>query len=417
MGQEKFQIIFFFFLIIVFLSLLQIKKTKKKEGYFLADRNLNGFYIFFTILSTSIGSSSTILLFNLISKYGFKGAFLEIGGGLGLITLGIFFSKKLRNTKAFSLPEVLGIKFGRRIRIISSFLVIMAEILWLSLIFKALQTIVSFDPLILYLLILSFVLSISLGGQWAIAKTDVFYGFLIFFSFLTSYFIDGIKLEKTVSYEKMEPGLLFFLFLSTFLPHLAGSDIWGKILSAKDERNGMTGTILAGFGKITWAILAFLIISKSSLPNSGDETILKFIFSFPEILTFLLILGILSALLSSANSLLLTASTVLSNDLFPEFKKRKTLTFIIGLISLIIAFSSPDILYLFKKSYGFFSITLSIPAILSFLGYKIPEKRIIILMLFSAIFSFFFPFLIALLISSLLYAINSFLKFKQEELK
>lgn len=412
MGEEKLLLIFIFFLIILFISVLQIKKVKEREGYFLAGRNLNYFFIFFTILSTSIGSSSTILLFNLISKYGFSGVFLEIGGGLGLIILGLFFSKKLRKTNSFSLPEVLGLKFGKNVRILSSLFVIVAEILWLSLIFKAIQTIVSFEQEILYLLILSFILSISLGGQWAIAKTDVFYGFLIFLSFLLAYFSGNFKSSEVHFYEKMNLGLLMVLFISTFLPHLAGSDIWGKLLSARDEKNARIGTFLAGIGKIFWGFLIYLIVKKFNVLPQGDNTILNFTFSFPKILTFILILGILSALLSSANSLLLTASTVFSNDFLPKFKGRKLLTFILGILSFFMAFFSPDILSLFKKSYGFFSITLSIPAILGLLEFKIEEKNLIILMSLSAIFSLFFPFLPALLISILFYAINFSLKFK-----
>ncbi|MEJ5165680.1 MAG: hypothetical protein WHV67_01480, partial [Thermoanaerobaculia bacterium] len=293
MGEEKFTLILLFFGIIFFISLLQAKKVKKKEGYFLAERNLSYLYIFFTVLSTSIGSSSTILLFNLISKYGFGGVFLEIGGAFGLIILGLFFSKKLRGTNCFSLPQILGLKYGKRVRIFSSFFVIIAEILWLSLIFKALQTIGSFNPALFYFLILSFILSISLGGQWAIAKTDVFYSFLIFFSFLLTYFFGNLKLEGFINFERMDQGLLLSLFFSTFLPHLAGSDIWSKVLSSKDEREAKTGLIFAGLGKFFWGFLIFLIIKKFSFPNNGDDTLLNFIFSFPKIFSFLLILGLL----------------------------------------------------------------------------------------------------------------------------
>lgn len=394
---------------------MQIKKVKEKEGYFLAERNLNFFYIFFTILSTSIGSSSTLLLFNLISRYGFKGIFLEIGGGAGLLILGLFFSKKLRKTNSFSLPEVLGQKFGKNVRIFTSFLVIIAEILWLSLIFKALQTIVAFNLGILYLLILAFIFSVSLGGQWAIAKTDVFYGFFIFISFIISYFLKIPGQKLTIFYEKMDFGLLLTLSLSTFLPHLAGSDIWGKVLSSKDEKSAKFGLIFSALGKFFWGFLIFFLAKKFCIQNDGDNTLLNFIFSFPKIFSFILILGLLSALLSSANSLLLTASTVLSNDLFPKFKKRKTLTFLLGIFSFSMAFISPDILFLFKKSYGFFSITLSIPAILSLLNYKTPEKNLIILMIFSALFSIFLPFVYALLTSILFYAINFALKLIKEE--
>jgi len=415
LGKENFTFYLIFFFVVFFISLLQIKKAKRKEGYFLANRNLNFLLTFFTILSTSIGSSSTILLFYLISKYGFYGCFLEAGGAIGLIFLGFFFSKSLRETKAFTLPEIIGLRYGKNVRFLCSILVIISEVLWLSLIFKALQTIIFFNPFIFYILLLSFILSISIGGQWAIAKTDIFYGILIFFSFLFVYFLKNNLLNQNFSFEKMELSFAFTLFFSTFLPHLAGSDIWAKVLSSRDEKSAKAGILMAGGGKFFWAILIFLIVKKFKIIPDGDNTILNFIFSFPKLLSFLLILGLLSALLSSANSLLLTASTVFSNDLFPKFKKIKVFTFILGILSFTIALFSPDILFLFKKSYGFFSISLSIPAILSLINYKISEKILIIFMIILGTLTFFIPFNIILLTAIVFYGINYLLNFKLKE--
>lgn len=413
MGQEKSYFFLAYLLLILIISLLQIKKVKEKEGYYLAGRNLNFILLFFTIISTSIGSSSTILLFFLISKYGFLGTFAELGGGVGLIFLGFFFAKKIRKTDSFTLPQILGLKFGERVRIFSSFLVVIAEILWLSLIFKALQIIVSFNPFVLYALFFSFILSISIGGQWALAFTDLFYGLIIFTGFLFSYFLGNFEMSKAIFFEKMDISFLLFLFISTCLPHIAGSDIWGKVLSSKDEKNAKIGTIISGIGKIFWAFLIFLIISKFKVLADGDNTILNFIFSFPKTLNFILILSLLSALLSSANSLLLTASTTFSNDLLKNFKRRKLLTLILGFLSFTFAYISPDILFLFKKSYSFFSISLSIPAILSLFNFKVKENYLIGLMLFSGIISLILPFIFALLISILFYAIISYFNNKR----
>ncbi len=410
MGSEKPLYFLGYILLILIISLLQLKRTKERENYFLAGRKLNSILIFFTILSTSIGSSSTILLFFLVSKYGFWGTFLELGGGFGLLVLGIFFARKIRETGSFTLPQILGLKFGEKVRIFSSFFVIIAEILWLSLIFKALQTIVSFNPFILYPLIFSFILSISIGGQWALALTDLFYGLIIFFGFFISYFFNIPIRESSLTFEKIEPTFLIFLFLSTFLPHIAGSDIWGKILSSKDKSSAKLGTIMAGFGKIFWAILIFLIILKFKIKPDGDNTILNYVFSFSKPLGFILILSLFSALLSSANSLLLTASTIFSNDIIKNFKNKKTLTLILGLISFGFAHFSPDILFIFKKSYSFFSISLSIPAILSLFNFKMKENILIGLIFISGILAIILPFLYAFLISILLYFILFLLK-------
>lgn len=415
MGQEKSYFFLAYLLLILIISFLQIKKVKRKEGYYLASRNLNFILLFFTIISTSIGSSSTILLFFLISKYGFFGTFSELGGGIGLIFLGLLFAKKIRKTGAFTLPQILGLKFGERVRFFSSFFVVIAEILWLSLIFKALQIIVSFNPLVLYPLILSFILSISIGGQWALALTDVFYGLIIFFGFFFSYFFGNFEMNNAISFEKMDISFLLFLFISTLLPHIAGPDIWGKVLSSKDEKNAKIGTILSGIGKIFWALLIFLLISKFKVLPAADNTILNFIFSFSKVLSFILFLSLISALLSSANSLLLTASTTFSNDLLKNFKKRKLLTLILGFLSFTFAFLSPDILFLFKKSYSFFSISLSIPAILSFFNFKVKENHLIGLMLFSGVAALSLPFVYALLISIFFYVIIFFLYYKRKE--
>lgn len=375
MGKEKFLIFFLFLIFIILLSLFKIKKTKEKEDYFLAGRNLNFLFLFFTILSTSIGSSSTILLFYLTSKYGILGLSLEIGGGLGLIVLGIFFSKRLKSSNAFSLPEFLGQSFGKKIRFLISILVLISEILWLSLIFKAIQTIIFFEILFFHFLILIFIFLISISGLWGIAFTDIFYCLLIFLSFLSSYLFNYFKINNEIFFEKINLKLLFFLFFSTFLTHLAGSDIWGKVFASKSARDAKIGTVLAGLGKIFWAILIFLIVLKFKPTPEGDKTLLSFSIFLPKFYFFLILLGILSALLSSANSLLITASTVLSNDIFPAFKKRKTFTFFLGLIAFFISILSPDLLFLFKRSYGFFALTISVPSIIALLTFELKKFK------------------------------------------
>jgi SSS family solute:Na+ symporter len=352
------------------LALLQARKGREGEGYYLAGRRLPPFLTFAAYFSTSIGGSSTLVLAALVAKYGARGLALELGGAAGFLLFGLFLARRVRRTGAFSLPHVLGMRWGPQVQKTASVLVVVAEVLWLALILRALVTLALFSPVFLVLTVAVLLASPALGGQWGLAWMDLVQAGFIFAGFLALLFLPVPDAGTAAPPQAMPPGLLAALFFSTLLPHLAGSDLWSKALSARDGEAASRAALWAGIAKGGWALLLLLVVARFHLPAAGDATLPALFDRLPAWAVALPVLSILSALLSSANSLLLTAAATLNHDLLPRFTRRPILTLGLGAAGVLLAWSAPSLLALFTRSYGFFAVSLSCPALWAFLPWK-----------------------------------------------
>lgn len=356
------------------LALLQARKGREGEGYYLAGRRLPAGLTFATYLATSIGSSSTLVLAALVARYGGRGLALELGGAAGFLLFGWFLARRVRRSGAFSLPHVLGQAWGPEVQKAASFLVVVAEVLWLALILRALITLAMFSPAFLALTVAVLLLALSLGGQWGLAWMDLVQSAFIFAGFLALLFVPAPPAAAPLVPDPMPAGLMAALFLSTLLPHLAGSDLWSKALSARDEKAAAAGALWAGIGKAAWAALVLAVVVRFALPARGDATLPALLGMLPAWAVALPVLSILSALLSSANSVLLTAAATLNHDLLPRFTRHPLLTLGLGAASAALAWTAPSLLALFTKSYGFFAVAVSCPALWALLPRR-PSRR------------------------------------------
>ena len=377
-------------------AVFQWRKGKESEGYFLAHRSLPFGLAFATYLATSIGSSSTLVQASLISKYGWKGLALEFGGAAGFILFGLFLAGRIRRTQAFSLPHILGQTYGAGVQKTTSVLVVVAEVLWLALILRALITLALFSPFTLALLFCVFIAAMALGGQWGLAWMDVLQAALIFAGFAALFAFVPSHVSPLTSHEPMPVRLMAGLFFSTLFPHLAGSDIWAKALSTRDERTAARAAIAAGIGKAAWALLLFFVVVRFGLPSAGDQTLPALFGMLPPWLAVLPVLSLLAALLSSANSVLLTAATTLQHDLIPGLRARRLLTLALGVAGAALAWAAPSLLSLFTKSYGFFAVSVSVPALLAFLPRRPHRHWVTAGMIGGGVAALFLPLLPAL---------------------
>jgi len=355
-----------YFAVLLAFALAQSRKGREKEGYFLAHRKLSFGLVFATYLATSIGSSSTLVQASLIAAYGWRGLALLAGGACGLVLFGLVLAGRVRRTGAFSLAHILGMTYGPWVQKTAAVLVVVAEVLWLALILRALITLALFSSLTLVLMAAAFIAALAIGGQWGLAWMDAAQALIIFAGFAVLLFVAS-PVSHLPSPGPMPVSLILTLFIATLLPHLAGSDIWGKALSARDEAAASRAAVAAGAGKVLWALLLLLVVMRFALPAAGDKTLPALFGMLPPWAAALPLLSLLSALFSAGNSVLLTAATTLQNDLWPALKARRLLTLGLGAAGAALAWTAPSLLALFTKSYGFFAVAVSLPALLSFL--------------------------------------------------
>ncbi len=369
-------------------GLLARRRAEGEAGFYLAGRSLGPVAASSTLAATAIGGSATIMVIGQVFSRGLPAIWIDLAGGTGLILLGLLLAAKVRRLGLFSLPEIAGHFYGQAVRRVAGALVLLAQVGWLGILLKAcvslLQPLLGIHPLALLISVGGvFILYTVIGGQLAVARTDVVQLALMAAGILL---VAVPLLIGEAEWQKVPASLWQFpagpefplwtllpLILIYGLPHLVGSDIYGKLLSARDERVARLSAIVAGGLKIAFGIAAGLIglAAAGILPpeTPADEvltTLVAEVLSPPA--AALLAVAFLATLMSSADSVLLTASTVLNRDLLRlrGATAGRIAVAIIGSLGIVFALLFSSLLDIFFFAYTLFSAGLSLPVLLGF---------------------------------------------------
>src|ERR1700693_6030874 len=158
---------------------------RDEASYFVADRSFNPFWGFFGLSSLPTGGSTTIALAAFVAMHGLAGIWLALAGALGLLALGLFLARRIRGEGAVTLPEIIGRYYGPGARLSAAVLVLISEIVWFALLVEATQVVLTaafgLSPILAIVGSTAvFILYTSLGGQFALARTDLLqYGLMV----------------------------------------------------------------------------------------------------------------------------------------------------------------------------------------------------------------------------------------------
>ncbi|HUX08804.1 MAG TPA: sodium:solute symporter family protein [Acidobacteriota bacterium] len=377
------------YLLIVFVLGLRSRcKGGGEAGYYLAGRSLGPLAATSTLAATVIGGSATIIVVGQVYLRGLPAIWIDLAGGLGLLLLGLLLAARVRRLGLFSLPEIAGAFYGGAVRKIAAILVLLAQIGWLALLLRScvalLQPVTGADTMLLLLPVGGvFIIYTVVGGQLAVARTDVLQLLLMAVGILL---VAAPVLGFTAAWETLPPektafptgpgmpvSMVLSLIAVTALPHLAGSDIYSKLLSARDEKTACTAALAAGAIKIIFGIaigligLAAITILPSGIAADSVLSVLA-LEVLPAPVTALIIVALLATLMSSADSVLLTAGTVLTRDIFERRNpaEGRVATAVIGLVGIAFAALFADLLDIFFFAYAFFSAGLTLPVLFGF---------------------------------------------------
>jgi len=388
-------ILLFYLCIIIAIGLITQKKAKTTNGFFLADRSISTKTLAATIAATTIGGSATIVAGGRIYQLGLPGLWYDLAGALGLIILGIFLAKKIRATQLITLPDITGSLYDKKVRYVSAILILITEIAWVALLIQSSSLILSillpFDYLILLVFTSCIFITYTLiGGQYAVIYTDIiqFLIMLIGICILAA----PLLLLESIPYLDMIPTThlqfpinqhigplsMVSIFFMMFLPHIVGPDIYSKVLSAKDTTSARNGTILSGIFKFIFAIAIGIIAIAATILPTIQENITNPYMALPlavstlhPVLAGIILAAFISTMMSSADSCLLSAGTILSVDIT---KKNTVLTsqigiLIIGIAALLLAVYHSilgSILDTLQLAYTVFTAGLTLPVLFGF---------------------------------------------------
>ena len=312
-------------------------RNASADCYWVAERRYGTAHVAASLVATIFGATSTVGIIGLGYSRGLTGSWWALIGGLSLFPFALFLAARVRRLEVYTLPDILDRAYGKRVAMAGAAVIALA---WCGVV--AAQMVagahllggVFFLPfrVALSVVAVAFVLYTLWGGQLSVVRTDVWQLLLFVGGLAASLFLvlqagtsgggslfEGVPtgfLDFPVSAGFGWYQLLVFYPLIVGLPYLVGPDIYSRVLCARDGETARKAALMASFVVIPLSlVLAFLgLLIHALYPGIPAETALPHAVTAlaPVGLKGLIVVGVLGAIMSSADTTLISASTVLS---------------------------------------------------------------------------------------------------------
>ncbi len=383
------------------IGLFSFRRIRSLSSFYVSDRKGGTVQITGSLVASIVGGSSTLGVAGLGFSRGLVGAWWMLVGAAGLLILSFWLSEKVRSYEVYTLPEILKAQYDSDLaKIISSVLIAVA---WIGVIAaqiiaagKILTTLWQFDLRSTMVMVGGvMVVYTALGGQYSIIKTDIVQSIVILTGIIICLaFIATATGDPFTMAASLPPGhfsfpvsptftsqdlLLFFLFVGSVF--VVGPDIFSRLFCARTPRTARRASLITACVMIplAFAIVFIGIAARFLLPDIPPEN------AFPALVMHLLPPGfnalvmaaLLAAVMSSADTCILTAGTIVVNDVvrpvlpadFPEknlvFLSRAAVL-VIGVLSVVIALEMQGIIGSLFLAYTIYSGGLVVPVLFGF---------------------------------------------------
>jgi SSS family solute:Na+ symporter len=379
------------------------KKVTGQNGFFIAKRQMSLPFITGSLVATAIGGSALIVTSELGFRLGLPGAWWLLVGCVGLVILGVFFAKKVRGAALYTLPELVGMQYGRRVSLAASILIVVA---WVGVVAGQIVAAGSFLSILgigsvtfwMVVFTLVAVIYTILGGQFSVIRTDLLQAVIVFtgiFAALALVFsqVGGFgELKASLPPEyfsfplslKFDGKTLLSLLILVGATYVVGPDMYSRLFCAKGEKTAQQSAILAAFFFIPLAFAVALI-------GMGAKVLYPEIAStqaFPQVVSGvlspwlggLILAAVVAALMSSADTCLLSQSIILTQDIFRRFaplSERRTILLTrlsllaLAILALGLALALKQVYSSLMFAYTIFTCGLVVPVIAGFYKQKL----------------------------------------------
>ncbi len=387
-------IILLYLFTLIGIGMYKAGKIKTQSDFAVAGRSLTPWVLVGTMLATWMGTGS--ILGNAGKTYdtGMAALILPLGSILGIVLL-TKIAGKVRAFEKFTVPEILGDRFGPGARMLSVIALVIAYMVIVSYQFNAggavLNTVlmdetgnslisIQTGTIIAAIFIIAYTM---LAGLVSVAYTDVANGIIIIFSFVIAIPIflaqAGGFSGMAASFEAMgkPEHMNFFGVYSTmdifnfclppFLLIMGDANMYQRFFASKNAKGAEQATKVLIFA----VLLAELMIIFSAWVVSSmipDAEVGKYVLIYaahkllPTFLGAMMMTTIVGIIISTADSFLLVPATTLMRDVYLNYINPKANEKKIVLLSRVLVLGLGIIAYIvslgFAKSSGFFERAL-----------------------------------------------------------
>lgn len=388
-------IIAIYFVFILGIGVYSAFKIKTPGDYYVAGKKAGLIPVSGSLLATILGGSAILGTIELSRGMGWAALWFLFCAALGLFVL-VPISKYVKRYGNYTLPELLGVFYGKKAEVISSLVIplawlgiVAAQIIAAAKILNGLGFLNYNEAAIVSGLI--FIVYTLLGGQLSILKTDTLQAVLIVAG-LIALIISSVSASTTFELPSLKFSSLFnenfsvldllILLLTYSVTFVVGPDIYSRVFCAKDEKTASRSILIVAVILIPISFgLTYLGIYSQ---QAGSDGIVSFAAGLlPNWAYGLFIAALLSAVMSSADTTLLTSSMIL-NELFSKnldseksLKSTRQIVVFMGILSILISLYVTSIIQSLLFALTIFSGAFIVPTIAGLLQLKVNKKKIV----------------------------------------
>ena len=415
------KLLIIYFLVLGFICIRDLFKVKNFDDYVVAGRKQSSPFVFMSLMATVLGASATVGIAARAESIGFA-AFWWLGvGAIGFWFQAAFLSKPVHDLDVRTLPEIAEKTVGKTGRKLVAFII---AISWIGIIAAQFAAVAGFIGLVLghdagtqSVLITAVIVIVYtlLGGQLSVVRTDALqFGILTLGFFAVAIYLFGgfsgaetaaiangtsaiangnaAIANDTVAHsaglatfgdfsllnEKFSFADLAMMLFTVGGAYFLGPDVISRNLVAKDSTSARKAVIIGSFAIFVFSVVIVLLgMWAATYAPNADGTSVNPLFRLasgvlPLPLAALLSVGLLSALLSSADTCLINSAAIFGSDILNtrRISVVRLLVVAIGIIATYLALQGKDIIGLLTMAYSVYTPGIVAPLAVAIIAHK-----------------------------------------------
>ena len=391
--------IFVYLLVLTGIGIYKSRQVKTQADFSVAGRTLSPWVLVCTMLACWIGTGSIVGNAGKAYETGLAAVILPIGSVIGMILL-TQIAGRARNYEVYSVPEIIGIRYGHAARLLAVFALVTAYMVIVSYQFNAggmvLEVILTDESghsllsagtatIIAAVFIITYTI---LAGLMSLAYTDIVTGIVLTVTLIIALPVvlvkaggwSGMEAAFTAMgkpehmkfwgvYSKVE---IINFCLPVFLLIMGDANQYQRFFASKDAKSAKTAVTFMIFAVLIVESLIILEawICSSMIPEAehGKYVLIYAAKQFmPKILGTLFMITVVGIIISTADSFLLVPSTCFIRDIYLNYinpkasEKRilflsRVLVLTFGVIAWLVSLAFAESTTVFEKALYAFTI-------------------------------------------------------------
>lgn len=408
------KLLLIYFFVLGFICIRDLFKVKNFDDYVVAGRKQSSPLVFMSLMATVLGASATVGIAARAESIGFAAFWWLAVGAIGFWFQAAFLSKPVHDLDVRTLPEIAEKTVGKTGRKLVALIIAVS---WIGIIAAQFAAVAGFIGLVLghdagtqSVLITAVIVIVYtlLGGQLSVVRTDALqFGILTLGFFAAAVYLFGgfsgaenaaLQTAGTLAASSSTAGnaglatfgnfnLLNEKFVASDLAimlftiggaYFLGPDVISRNLVAKDATSARKAVVAGSFAILAFSVIIVLLgmwAATYAPATAGSATNPLFRLAsgvLPLPLAALLSVGLLSALLSSADTCLINSAAIFGSDILNtrRISVVRISVVVIGIIATYLALQGKDIIGLLTMAYSVYTPGIVAPLAVAIIAHK-----------------------------------------------